>query len=50
MPVPVSQLQNDNPTAVIELFELELNTALHGNARTAGWQPWSVTSEKRYGK
>ena len=50
MPVPVSQLQNDNPTAVIELFELELNTTLHGNARTAGWQPWSVTSDKRYGK
>ena len=50
MPVPVSQLQNDNPTAVIELFELELNTTLHGNARTAGWQPWGANSDIRYGK
>ena len=50
MPVPVSHLQSANPTAVIELFELELNTTLHGNARTAGWPPWAYNRDIRYGK
>jgi len=50
MPVPVSHLQSANPTAVIELFELELNTTLHGNARTAGWPPWGYNQDIRYGK
>ena len=49
MPVPVSQLQSSNPTAIIELFELELDTTLHGNARTAGWSPWGANQDKRYG-
>ena len=50
MPVPVSQLQSSNPTAIIELFELELDTTLHGNARTAGWSPWAANRDTRYGK
>tara|TARA_B100001250_G_scaffold187012_1_gene160753 strand:- start:1341 stop:2198 length:858 start_codon:yes stop_codon:yes gene_type:complete len=50
MPVPVSQLQSVNPTAIIELFELELDTTLHGNARTAGWSPWAANRDTRYGK
>jgi phage-related protein len=50
MPVPVSQLQSSNPTAIIELFELELDTTLHGNARTAGWGPWQADRDTRYGK
>ena len=50
MPVPVSQLQSSNPTAIIELFELELDTTLHGNARTAGWNPWAANSDIRFGK
>tara|TARA_R100000773_G_scaffold30619_1_gene26171 strand:+ start:584 stop:1156 length:573 start_codon:yes stop_codon:yes gene_type:complete len=31
MAIPTSELQNLNPTAVIELFEVELNTLLHGS-------------------
>ena len=50
MPVPVSQLQSVNPTAIIELFELELDTTLHGNARTAGWKRWSSYSDVRFGE
>jgi len=50
MPVPVSQLQSSNPTSIIELFELELDTTLHGNARTAGWGPWLGNRDTRYGK
>ena len=50
MPVPVSQLQSSNPTAIIELFELELDTTLHGNARTAGWNPWAANEDIRFGK
>ena len=50
MPVPVSQLQSSNPTAIIELFELELDTTLHGNARTAGWNHWAANADIRFGK
>ena len=50
MPVPVSQLQSSNPTAIIELFELELDTTLHGNVRTAGWNTWTANSDIRFGK
>jgi len=32
MPVPTSELQSVSPTSVIELFELQLVTALHGSA------------------
>ena len=49
MPVPVSRLQSSNPTAVIELFELELDTTLHGNARTAGWGVWTANKYMPYG-
>lgn len=31
MAVPVSELQSLNPTAIIELFVIELSTALHGS-------------------
>ena len=31
MAIPVSELQSINPGAVIELFTIELNTALHGS-------------------
>ena len=31
MAIPVSELQSINPGSVIELFVLELNTALHGS-------------------
>jgi len=30
MPVPVTDLQQPNISNIIELFELELNTAMHG--------------------
>ena len=44
------ELISVNPTAIIELFELELDTTLHGNARTSGWSPWAANQDKRYGK
>tara|TARA_R100000353_G_scaffold97915_1_gene71346 strand:- start:270 stop:845 length:576 start_codon:yes stop_codon:yes gene_type:complete len=31
MSIPVSELQSINPTSIIELFTIELNTALHGS-------------------
>ena len=31
MAIPVSELQSINPGSVIELFVIELNTALHGS-------------------
>mgnify|MGYP003342781042 FL=1 len=34
MPVPVSDLQGVAPSAIIELFELELNTLQHGISTT----------------
>ena len=30
MAIPISELQSLSPTAVIELYKLELNTLLHG--------------------
>jgi lambda family phage minor tail protein L len=34
MAIPVSELQKINPSSIIELFELELNTAQHGTNDT----------------
>lgn len=34
MAIPVSELQSINPSSIIELFELELSTALHGTSTT----------------
>ena len=31
MAVPISELQSLSPTAIIELYRLELNTLLHGS-------------------
>ena len=31
MAIPTSELQNINPSAVIDLFIVELNTLLHGS-------------------
>ena len=31
MAIPVSELQSINPGSIIELFSIELNTALHGS-------------------
>ena len=31
MAIPVSELQSINPTSIIELFTIELNTSLHGS-------------------
>ena len=32
MPVPVADLQQPAPSAIIELFEIELFTAIHGES------------------
>ena len=32
MPVPVSELQGINPTAIVELFQLHLDSTLHGSS------------------
>ena len=37
MPVPISELQKANPSNIIELFELELNTTQHGATTVYRW-------------
>jgi phage-related protein len=37
MPVPISELQKANPSNIIELFELELNTVQHGATTVYRW-------------
>ena len=37
MAVPVSELQKINPSSIIELFEMELNTTMHGVSSTYRW-------------
>ena len=34
MAIPVSELQKINPSSIIELFELELDSTLHGASTT----------------
>ena len=59
MAIPVSELQSINPGSVIELFVLELNTALHGsntiyrfhngaNMNANGEVVWAGTSYLRF--
>lgn len=47
MPVPVSNLQAVNPTAIIELFELELNSVMHGIDITYRFHNGSSQNENR---
>lgn len=58
MPVPVSDLQQPSPSAIIELFEIELFTAIHGestiyrfhngtNAKNNGAVVWNGNSYLR---
>tara|TARA_Y100001973_G_scaffold96517_1_gene151328 strand:+ start:1992 stop:2561 length:570 start_codon:yes stop_codon:yes gene_type:complete len=37
MPVPISDLQSSNPSAIIELFQLQLDTSLHGSNTIYYW-------------
>ena len=39
MAIPVSELQKINPSSIIELFELELSTTLHGTSTTYRFHP-----------
>ena len=34
MTTPVSELQKINPSSIVELFQLELNTTMHGVSQT----------------
>ena len=47
MAIPTSELQKINPSAVIELFELQLIAAIHGSDQLFRWHsgsnhPWAA--------
>lgn len=48
MPIPLTDLQGINPSAIIELFELELDKDLHGN-QALGWSPWTSNTFVKIG-
>ena len=49
MAVPVSELQKANPSAIIELFILELDSTIHGSQPQMTWRFHSGTNQNNNG-